>query len=95
MKMAKVKRCEISKCAYNSSNQCHTMAITVGDEPNRPMCDTFCTAGMKGGDEKILAGVGACKVSECSFNTTLECQSPDIRVGHKGDAVVCMTYSPR
>ncbi|MBN2513377.1 MAG: DUF1540 domain-containing protein [Sedimentisphaerales bacterium] len=95
MKMTKVKECEARECAYNSGNQCHTIAITIGDGTTHPMCDTFCSSNMKGGDFKICAGVGACKVSECIFNVALECQSPDIRIGRVGNELDCMTFQMR
>lgn len=95
MKMTRVKRCEASECAYNADNQCHTLAITVGHDAAHPMCDTFCTSSVKGGDGNIKAGVGACKVSSCSFNTALECHSPEVQIGRQGNEVDCLTFKMR
>jgi len=95
MKMAKVKRCEAGECSYNADNLCHTPAITVGDDAVHPMCDTFCMSSIKGGNGKIVAGIGACKVSECMFNEALECQSSEVRIGHQGNEVDCLTFKMR
>ena len=91
MEMSKVIKCEISDCAYNVDDCCHTMAITVGDSMN-PKCDTFCQSSIKGGDVGCMAGVGACKVSACINNSNLECCSPGISVGYKNQEVDCLTF---
>ncbi len=93
LRTGQVKKCDASQCAYNTEHQCHALAITIGDEQNHPMCDTYCSASVKGGDLNIMAGVGACKISECVFNAALECQSPEIVVGPTGDEVDCLTFT--
>ncbi len=92
--IAKVERCEISQCAYNLNNQCHALAITVGGDASHPQCDTFFGSSEKGGLKSKVARVGACKVSACMFNKSLECSSPDIMVGYKQDEVDCLTFLP-
>jgi hypothetical protein len=94
MEMPKVVRCDVNDCAYNTNNCCHALAITVGDEAH-PRCDTFCHSMMKGGDSGAIAGVGACKVYECSYNSGLECNSPEICVGYKGQEADCLTFKSR
>ncbi|MHC4926454.1 MAG: DUF1540 domain-containing protein [Planctomycetota bacterium] len=89
--MATVTKCDVSGCSYNSDSLCHALAITIGDESN-PMCDTFCEASMKGGDQSSMAGVGACKVACCSHNTSLECDCSEIHVGHKGQEADCLNF---
>jgi hypothetical protein len=42
-----------------------------------------------------MAGVGACKSTDCKFNEDLECMTDSIRVGRAGQEINCMTYSPR
>jgi len=91
MKMSKVIKCEVSDCAYNMDTCCHTMAITVGDADS-PRCDTFCEGSMKGGDASCLAGVGACKMSSCMYNTNLECGAPQISVAYKKQEPDCLTF---
>ena len=95
MEMVKVKRCDVRECAYNANGQCHTLAITVGSGEEHPMCDTFCPSSEKGGVEDTLAGVGACKVSGCAFNSDLECHSQGIEVGHQGNEIDCLTFQSR
>ncbi len=95
MNMAKVYRCEVSECSYNFQNQCHARAITVSCGGARPMCETFCSSSIRGGDRNFLAGVGACKCAECIFNTALECRSPEIKVGRQDDQIDCLTFRPR
>ncbi len=91
MDMPKVKQCDITNCSYNEGGMCHALAITVGDGKN-PHCDTFCDAGHKGGDSESTAGVGACKVESCIFNTSLECQASGIKVGKRQNDVDCLTF---
>ncbi|MEN6307607.1 MAG: DUF1540 domain-containing protein [Anaerohalosphaeraceae bacterium] len=95
MKIAKVQRCEACECAYNAENQCHAIAITIVEGATLPMCDTFCSSGIKGGNSKNCGGVGACKISECIFNIALECHAPDIRIGRRGDELDCLTFQMR
>ena len=89
--MSKVIKCDVTDCAYNVDNCCHTIAITVGDESN-PRCDTFCQSTMKGGDADCTAGVGACKVSACTYNDNLECGAQEISIGYKGQEPDCLTF---
>jgi len=91
MQMPNVKKCDVSECAYNKNDQCHALAITVGDETH-PQCDTFCFSQSKGGDPAGMAGVGACKVSSCAFNQSLECQAKGIDVGYNEDKIDCLTF---
>lgn len=92
MNMPKVKTCEVAQCCYNNGQICHALAITVGDGIT-PQCDTFTTACQgKGGDSGSTAGVGACKVSICSFNKNLECAAPSISVGRGAQIADCLTF---
>ncbi len=95
MQMPKVQKCEVSQCAYNRSQTCHALAITVGDGAH-PACDTFCVASSKGGDSNATGCVGACKVSICKFNSNLECQAQSITVvNHQQKCADCGTFQPR
>jgi hypothetical protein len=38
-----------------------------------------------------MAGVGACKVSDCEYNDDLECSADSIEVAITGDTAECMT----
>lgn len=91
MEITKVRKCEVTECAYNTDNCCHAIAITIGDESN-PMCDTFCQSAVKGGDNEATACVGACKVSSCQHNDSLECQCPEIEVGYQGYDADCLSF---
>ena len=92
MKMAKVKECDAIACSYNVDNLCHAIAITVGDE-SRPLCDTICQFPIKGGSEKIVAGVRACKVDRCIHNRSLRCTCSEIKLGYKGTQLHCLGFS--
>lgn len=94
MEMPKVTNCDVEDCAYNIDEECHAMAITIGDSLN-PKCDTFCQSIMKGGDVSSIAGVGACKVSSCTYNISLECQAAEICVGYKGSDPDCLTFNSK
>jgi hypothetical protein len=78
------------QCAYNQDNNCHALAITIGDGRS-PDCDTFFGQAEKGGDGSGIAGVGACKVSACAHNQSLECTAGEISVGRNEDKVFCRT----
>ena len=92
MEMSMVMKCEVNDCAYNVDSCCHTMAITIGDGMH-PRCDTFCQSSTsKGGDTGSMAGVGACKVAVCKYNTNLECQAPGISVGYGEQEPDCLTF---
>lgn len=92
MNMTKISECDVQECAYNTANQCHALAITVGDMAH-PRCDTFLTAQQHGGDPNTFGQVGACKVSVCKFNKSFECSAPNIHVGHhKKDCADCLTF---
>jgi hypothetical protein len=92
MTMVRVQRCRVTQCCYNKDETCHTLAITVGGNSEHPACDTFCDYPTKGGKESTIAGVGACKVSSCTYNQSLECTAPGITVGPGQDAADCLTY---
>lgn len=92
--MPKIMGCTASDCAYNKNNECHTMAITVGDG-RHPACDTYYKALNKGGSPDITGSVGACKVDICKFNKALECSASGINVGSHSGHADCKTFSPR
>lgn len=94
IEMPIVKSCDVNNCGYNSGNQCHAKAITIGDGSN-PGCDTFMNSNTHTKEKKRLAGVGACKVSNCRFNQDFECAAEDITVGFVEGRINCETYSPR
>lgn len=94
MDMSKINVCDATQCAYNRDNQCHALAITVGDSAG-PRCDTYLSGGMKGGDPSTIGKVGACKMSPCKHNEMLECAAGAIRVVNSGDKANCTTFEPR
>lgn len=93
IEMPEVSECTVSECAYNTENQCHARAITVGDGVH-PGCDTFLQSPTHTTDRGNIAGVGACKVSACRYNQDLECQASNITVGHTEGTAECLTFSP-
>ena len=93
--MTKVIGCNEVDCAYNRHNSCHTMAITVGGPEACPQCDTYIAGLQTGGIADMKAGVGACKVSNCSFNDSLECTAAAIKVGRHMDHPDCMSFKSR
>ncbi len=94
MEMPKVSRCEVLECAYNMDEECHAMAITIGDVVH-PKCDTLCMAVNEDLDVNCFAGVGACKTIACSYNQGFECMASEISVGYNSDEVDCMTFRQR
>ncbi|WP_059754756.1 DUF1540 domain-containing protein [Thiobacillus denitrificans] len=89
-----VSECLASECAYNVDMNCHAKAITVGNSLHAG-CDTFFSGSGHTRATTRTAGIGACKSTNCAFNEDLECMTDSIRVAPAGQAVNCMTYSPR
>jgi len=96
MELPVITKCAVTPCAYNLRETCHAPAITVGDAAVMVAhCDTFLVAPDKGGDPSETGRVGACKVSDCTYNEKLTCHAEGITVGFQMNAVDCLTYQPR
>lgn len=91
--MPKIIDCQAKQCVYNRNGKCNTPAITVGDD--EPCCDTFSNRPDKGGFPNIDGCVGACKVSDCEYNNSLECTASGIHVVVMKDHPDCGTYRQR
>jgi len=92
--MPLIRECAVSECGYNTKNGCHAKAITIGDGDN-PGCDTFFKVSSPSAHAKSegrIAGVGACKVSGCKFNTDYECMADEITVDTSSRKARCATY---
>jgi len=89
-----VKSCTINECAYNKNEVCHARAITIGDGIH-PGCDTSFLGIKTRTRANGVAGVGACKVTNCKFNSDLECDADSIAVSMKNNTIQCMTYTAR
>jgi hypothetical protein len=92
--MPQIQDCSMNDCAYNQNDQCHTMAITIGDGAC-PMCDTYFKSSKKGGISDMTGGVGACKTANCKMNESLECSASGIRVGQHMTHGECQTFIAR
>lgn len=95
IEMPVVKGCEVTACTYNNNTACNAKAITVGANVH-PDCDTFFSLSRS--HTKAVereAGVGACKMSDCSYNEDFECVAKEIMVGFKMERANCLTYSNR
>ncbi len=95
MEMPKVSDCSVTDCAYNNNQECKALAITVGEEPDEPICDTFFASSVHGGAKESIAGVGACKAADCEYNQEFECTAPDIQVGYRDEEPDCLTFEAR
>ncbi|MGH9237314.1 MAG: DUF1540 domain-containing protein [Vicinamibacterales bacterium] len=89
-----VQTCAATACAYNAGHRCHAVAITVGDGIH-PACDTFFASDRPARDVSHTAGVGACKIAGCRYNSDLECAAGAIRVNVHANHADCATYTPR
>ncbi len=89
--MSKVSQCNVSDCAYNATEACHAIAITVGDG-DKPMCDTFFKTAAHSAVHGT-AGVGACKVAACRHNQGFECSANHIQVANIEGHVRCLTFA--
>ncbi|HEY3307754.1 MAG TPA: DUF1540 domain-containing protein [Desulfuromonadaceae bacterium] len=94
--MVKISSCDVTECAYNKHNSCHTLAITVGGPQDIcPQCDTYVNSSNQAGIQDMTGGVGACKVESCSYNDALECNASSIVVGKHMNHPDCKTFKAR
>ena len=93
--MPTVDDCTVHDCSYNHDG-CHAFAITVSGVNGTADCGTFVPLGTRGGLDKVVAQVGACSRSDCTFNKELECTATAVKVGAGtgGHAANCLTYTP-
>lgn len=94
VEMPEIGTCLVTQCAYNSNQNCHAKAITIGDD-RVPACDTFFAGVAHTKATTRIAGVGACKVTGCRYNQDMECSADSIAVGSAGNQIHCLTYSPK
>ncbi|MDP2730386.1 MAG: DUF1540 domain-containing protein [Dehalococcoidales bacterium] len=92
MDMTRILECNMSACAYNMTNRCHTPGINVGSHAE---CNTYTHASGKGGVPEANAGVGACLAADCKFNEQLECRASNIDVASHNRHADCETYQVR
>ncbi len=90
--MPQVRQCNVSYCAYNRDNICHTLAITVGPHAE---CSTFNHGSRKCGYMGVKSGVGACLATDCRFNNELECAAPNINVDSHSEHADCATFEEK
>ncbi len=90
--LPRVHECTVTTCGYNHDG-CHAFAITIGQQ--NADCATFIDTSVKGGLDKVVATVGACKRVDCRHNSLLECRAPEIRVGPGRDMADCQTFQAR
>jgi hypothetical protein len=96
MAMPPVRGCQVTDCCYNTGEQCHALAIQVGDTATHPICDTYAgQAASQPGDRAATGHVGACKVGICERNPNLECVADSILVGHQQGEPYCLTFEPK
>lgn len=94
--MVQITSCDVEQCSYNKNRACHTMAITVGGPQDPcPCCDTYVDMKEKAGVPDVIGAVGACKVSACQYNESLECSAQNIVVGMHDGHPDCKTYKHR
>ena len=81
--------CTVAGCSYNHDG-CTAFAVTIDDSTD---CVTFIDIGTRGGLDRVVAQVGACQRSSCTFNNDLECTATAVRIGPGGGTANCLTYS--
>ncbi len=94
VEMPLIKKCDATECVYNARSACHAKAITIGDS-TKPNCDTFMNGAGHIMNSGIKAGVGACKVSGCTYNSDFECSAESINISQQGGTIHCMTFVAR
>ncbi|HEX4923444.1 MAG TPA: DUF1540 domain-containing protein [Bdellovibrionales bacterium] len=94
MNQPKVDRCNARSCAFNGSNQCRALAITVG-EGIMTKCDTFMPSLMHIDEKSRVGCVGACKVTSCALNKNFECTAKQVRIGQINGQPGCLDFVSR
>lgn len=94
LEMPMVTKCQVGQCAYNVGNNCHARAITIGDATH-PGCDTFMSNGRHTRQDKMIAGIGACKTATCKFNDDFECMADSVQVSMVHSEANCITFMAR
>ena len=85
-----VKKCMVGQCFYNRDQECRAHGITVGSD--KPLCETFVQT-MSHSEKQGASEVGACHVTQCSFNDSMYCHAcDDIVVDLVGDSAMCTTF---
>ena len=93
MEMVKIKKCDMSVCAFNDNQMCHTMGINVGAHGE---CNTYKHGSLKGGFTGMQGGVGTCLNSDCRFNERFECTAADIDISSHNDGHAdCKTFQTK
>lgn len=93
--VADVTECDVDTCSFNHDHDCTAYAITIGGRAEHASCATFIDTSAMGGLPKVLAHVGACQRSECTYNNHLMCDAEKVHVGQGAEAADCLTYQPR
>jgi hypothetical protein len=92
MEMTGIGKCDMSNCAYNMSDMCHTLGITVGSHAE---CNTYTHRSEQGGFMEVEGGIGACMASDCSYNKSLECTASGVEISNHQRHADCQTYNPK
>ena len=92
MDMVQILKCNMSTCAYNMYDVCHTPGINVGPHAE---CNTYTHGGSGGGFQEVKGGIGACFASNCTFNDQLECGAMDINVASHDRHADCEIFQAR
>ena len=79
-------------CAFNDSQSCTAVAITVGGVAGTASCTTFAELDVRAGLNDGHGQVGACHRVDCVHNSNLLCSASGIEVA---DSAACTTYEAR
>ncbi|GAB2640799.1 DUF1540 domain-containing protein [Gordonia jinhuaensis] len=92
--MPHITECTVSECSYNTDENCHAFAISVGGTNGTADCSTFIPLSTRGGLEVAAPQVGACQRVDCKHNVNLECSAVAVRIGSgdNADTANCLTY---
>jgi hypothetical protein len=93
IKDVKILDCMENECIYNKNNQCHTRAITIGSEC--ACCDTFMKGSKKCGFEKTTGIIGACRVADCMYNESMECNADGVHIEVHSNHPDCVTFKQK
>ncbi len=90
MDLPRVAECTATSCAYNHDG-CHAAAVTI-DSANGD-CATFFPTTFDGRLPSVLATVGACQRTTCTFNGNGACAAQEVSIGSGTDTAHCLTFT--
>lgn len=94
LNLPRVTSCAFDECAFNLKRHCQARAIVMG-RGEECACGTYIAYLPRSTPRPAVTVVGACKISECLYNSDLICTAGEVSVGPGTRKAQCLAFSPR